>query len=193
MPIIDHFGILAPYYDRVIQLQSVAKLVELAGLPVEGALLDVGGGTGRVTEALRGLAIQRVVADLSTGMLRQAMAKDDLRVVCSHSEQLPFPEASFERIIMIDALHHVINASQTASELWRVLKPGGRIVIEEPDIRSFSVKLVALAEKLALMRSHFYAPPVIAGFFTSPQARTRQERQGYTAWIIVEKLTGKGI
>ena len=59
---------------------------------------------------------------------------------------------------MVDALHHVINHGQTAREMYRVLKPGGRIVIEEPDIRSFYVKLIAVAEKLLLMRSHFLSP-----------------------------------
>jgi ubiquinone/menaquinone biosynthesis C-methylase UbiE len=187
MPVIDHFNILAPYYDRVIQGQSVEKLIRLAGLPVEGALLDVGGGTGRVTEALRGLASHLVVADLSTGMLRQALAKGGLYPVCTHSEGLPFPEASFDCVLMVDALHHVFSAADTSMELWRVIKPGGRIVVEEPDIRRFSVKLVALAEKLALMRSHFIAPPLIAGLFTSPQAQASIETESYTAWVVIEK------
>ena len=59
---------------------------------------------------------------------------------------------------MVDALHHVIHQGQTAREMYRVLKPGGRIVIEEPDIRKFGVKLIAVAEKLLLMRSHFLSP-----------------------------------
>ena len=50
----------------------------------------------------------------------------------------------------------------TAKELWRVLKPGGRIVIEEPDIRTLPVKIMAIFEKLALMRSHFISPSEIS-------------------------------
>ena len=38
---------------------------------------------------------------------------------------------SFERVIMVDALHHVYNHARAAAELWRFVKPGGRIVIEE--------------------------------------------------------------
>ncbi len=56
---------------------------------------------------------------------------------------------------MVNALHHVCNQQETVNELWRTLQPGGRIVIEEPDVRTFAVKLFALGEKLALMRSHF--------------------------------------
>jgi demethylmenaquinone methyltransferase/2-methoxy-6-polyprenyl-1,4-benzoquinol methylase len=187
MPLIDHFGIIAPYYDRAIPFNRAEKLITIINLPVKGPLLDAGGGTGRVSKVFRGLAAPVVVADLSLEMLSQAKGADDLCVSCSHSERLPFPEEYFDRVIMIDAFHHVCNQRETAGELWRVLKPGGRIVIEEPDIRSFTVKLVALAEKLALMRSHFISPPMIGSMFNHRNAEIRMEYESYNAWIIVDK------
>ena len=73
-----------------------------------------------------------------------------------------------------------------------MLKPGGYLVIEEPDLRTFVVKLVALAEKLALMRSHFLAPLEIAALFDFPQAKVRIETEvdGFNAWVIVQKVGG---
>src|SRR3970040_1698460 len=130
----------------------------LAALPVSGALLDAGGGTGRVAQFMSGKANPIVVADLSCKMLSEARQKDGLRPVCSHTEKLPFPDETFARIIMVDALHHVCDQRGTVGELWRTLQPGGRLVIEEPDLRLFGVKLLAIAEKLALMRSHFLSP-----------------------------------
>jgi demethylmenaquinone methyltransferase/2-methoxy-6-polyprenyl-1,4-benzoquinol methylase len=59
-------------------------------------------------------------------------------------------------------------------------------VIEEPDLRTFAVKLIAVAEKLMLMRSHFLAPPQIAQLFPS-EAKVRIEAEDITAWVIVEK------
>jgi demethylmenaquinone methyltransferase/2-methoxy-6-polyprenyl-1,4-benzoquinol methylase len=184
---LDHFGFLAPYYDRLIRLPTAEKLIYLANLPIDGGLLDAGGGTGRVAQALRDQAGWLVVADLSLGMLQQASTKHGLCSVCSPTEQLPFPDASFERVIMVDALHHVIDHVATARELWRVLKAGGRILIEEPDIRTFSVKLVALAERLALMRSNFISPPKIASLFPYPEASLRVEQDRSNAWVIVDK------
>lgn len=187
MPLFDHFDLLAPIYDRVIHLRQPERIIEYAGLPVEGPLLDTGGGTGRITQALKGYACPLVVADLSVEMLSQAMKKDNLRTVCSLSEKLPFADHSFERVIMVDAMHHVCNHQQTADELWRVLKPGGRLVIEEPDIHQWSVKMVALAEKLALMRSHFLSIEKIGELFQYPEASHEIHREDFNAWVVVEK------
>jgi ubiquinone/menaquinone biosynthesis C-methylase UbiE len=191
MPLFDHFSWLAPFYDRFAKPKEDNRFVDYAGLPTAGRLLDVGGGTGRVAYSLLGKASQLIVVDLSFEMLRQAIAKPGLLPANAYSEGLPFPDGSFDCVIMVDALHHVVNQVQTAQELWRVLRPGGRIVIEEPDIRTFLVRLVALGEKLLLMRSHFLNPSQIADLFPSP-ARVRVETEAYTAWIIVERSTLNG-
>lgn len=188
MPLFDHFGFLAPFYDHVIHLRQPERIIEYAGLPVNGSLLDAGGGTGRITQALKGYANPLVVADLSVEMLSQTMKKGDLQSVCSLSEKLPFGDESFERVIMVDAMHHVIDQPATAAELWRVLKPGGRLVIEEPDIRNWQVKLVALGEKLALMRSHFLTVERISELFPQPEAQTRIYREDFNAWVVIEKV-----
>ena len=190
MPLFDHFDFLAPFYERFIKPQDPQEMWALMDLPVSGALLDAGGGTGRVAQFMVGKANPVVVLDLSRKMLTEARQKDGLCPVCSHTENLPFENESFERIIMVDALHHVCNQQNTADELWRVLQPGGCIIIEEPDVRAFSVKLLALAEKLALMRSHFLSPPQIAKLFDSKDAHVRVETGEFNAWIIVEKVYG---
>ena len=191
MPLFDHFSLLAPYYEHFIKLRDPHKLIRIAKLPIDGALLDAGGGTGRVTQSFKGLASSLVVVDLSSKMLVHASEKGGLDPVCSYTERLPFPNQYFERVVMVDALHHVCNQRKTIKEMWRVLKPGGRLVIEEPDIQHFSVKLVALAEKLALMRSLFLAPKEIEAHFVYPDANLRVEREGYNAWIIVDKLNSQ--
>jgi hypothetical protein len=86
---------------------------------------------------------------------------------------------------MVDALHHVIHYADSAREMFRVLKPDGLLVIEEPDIRTFGVKLIALAEKLLLMRSHFLMPDEIMRLFPRGEKSIRAEDG--TAWVIVKK------
>jgi len=186
MPIFDHFGFIAPYYDRVFKTGERDFLLNILNLPTAGTLLDAGGGTGRVSQLLLDQVYQVVIADLSFDMLVQARSKEGLHPACSHSEKLPFPDHYFDRVIMIDALHHVCDQKDTAQELWRVLKPGGRIVIEEPDVRTLGVKLLALAEKLLGMRSHFLTPPSISALFDG-SADIQITVKGPISWVIINK------
>jgi ubiquinone/menaquinone biosynthesis C-methylase UbiE len=186
---LDHFDLVAPYYDQVIAPANLGPLVDLLALPPDGRLLDVGGGTGRVTGGLAGQVGQLVLADASLSMLRQAAAKDGLQPANALAEQLPFPAGHFDRILMVDALHHVADQRRTAGELMRVLAPGGRIVIEEPNLAHTSVKLVALAEKLILMRSHFLHPRRIQAIFEAlgGRATIHSVPDDRNAWILVVK------
>lgn len=192
MPIIDHFGLLAPLYEIFISPKDPEELSTLADLPTSGALLDAGGGTGRVAQFILEKAGHVVVVDLSCKMLAEASQKEGLQPVCSPTEALPFPDNSFQRIIMVDALHHVFDHQMTINELWRLLAPGGIIVIEEPDISAFSVKLIAIAEKLALMRSHFLPPSQIAALFDFPDACLKIQKNESTAYIIAKKQIPTG-
>ena len=181
----DHFGFIAPLFSRV-GYSSVETLLEKAALPTPGRVLDAGGGTGRVASAIRDHAGEVVIADPSLGMLRQA-DRTQLALACSNSELLPFPDESFERVIMVDALHHVFDQDHTAHEMYRVLKPGGRVVIEEPDIRTFGVKLIAVAEKMLLMRSHFLSPEQIVGLFSFDSSKVSIHALEGNAWVVIEK------
>ena len=65
-------------------------------------------------------------------------------------------------------------------------------MIEEPNIRSFGVKLIALFEKAALMRSHFLSPMQIADLFRMHDAHVQIEGEGSSsAWIVVVKESRK--
>lgn len=190
MPHFNHFDFIAPVYDQVISPPDPERLLKLAGLPISGRLLDVGGGTGRISYALRKWVTGIVVADSSFGMLEQAKKKSGLSIVCVNAEELSFPSESFERVIMVDALHHVRDYRATAEELWRLVRPGGRIIIEEPDIRSMSTKFMAVAEKIMLMRSHFVSPPAMEGLFRYANASVHIEKERSTCWIMIDKLRG---
>jgi ubiquinone/menaquinone biosynthesis C-methylase UbiE len=185
MPI-DHFGLIAGFYDRLGQFRVTEPLLGALSLSSKSLLLDVGGGTGRVAVALRDHVREVFVVDVSDGMLRRANAKG-LVTVCAPVESLPFPSGTIDRIIMIDALHHIKDQQQSADELWRVLAPGGRILIIEPDIRRFFVKLIAIGEKLLLMRSHFLNSEEIRSLFLDPKGRVDWFFNEINVYLVVEK------
>jgi ubiquinone/menaquinone biosynthesis C-methylase UbiE len=185
---IDHFNILAPLYDRLISQPDTEYLKTVLDLPVAGRLLDVGGGTGRVTGQLSAFVDDLVLTDASVGMLEQAAKKDKLKLFQAQAERLPFSNDSFERVLVVDALHHFNDQREAIIDLLRVLKPGGRLVIEEPDLNYYSVKLIAVFEKLALMRSHFYTPIEIKAMIDGQGLNARIESgDNFNAWVIVDK------
>lgn len=185
---LDHFGLLAPIYEKVIPPPDVGRLREVLNLPTAGRLLDAGGGTGRVTSQLRSQVGELVLTDVSAGMLQQARQKSRIDISQAHAERLPFPDECFDRVLVVDALHHFCDQKLAIADLLRVLKPGGRLVIEEPDLNRLSVKMIAVAEKIALMRSRFYYPDEISAIIANHGHTALIESDDQVSvWVVVDK------
>lgn len=184
----DHFGTVAPFYDFFLGRSFPQHLANLLKLPTRGLLLDAGGGTGRVAFHFKPFAAKVVISDLSFPMLLQTQKKGGLFPVQAHAERIPFADETFDRIIVVDALHHFCDQKQAVRELIRVLKPGGRMVIEEPDINLFSVKVVALAEKLFKMQSRFLSASEICRMISENALNPRTEKtKNFRTWIVADK------
>jgi demethylmenaquinone methyltransferase/2-methoxy-6-polyprenyl-1,4-benzoquinol methylase len=100
----------------------------LAGAPGR-RLADIGGGTGNYALALKREGWEPVVVDRSAEMLAQATAKG-LETVESDAQRLPFEDERFDAVTMISMLHHVEDRRAALAEARRILRPGGRLVLE---------------------------------------------------------------
>jgi len=186
----EHFDIFAPIYDRIVRLPVSSRLIELLGLPIEGALLDVGGGTGRISARLKHMAARVVICDFSFPMLRQAQKKNGMFPVQARAEQLPFADSTFDRVVIVDALHHFFDQQAAVCDLLRVLKPGGRLVIEEPDRDRFIIKLLVIFEKMAFMRSRIHTMPQILQMLTKEGiAAWIEPGDSFGSWVVADKTS----
>jgi demethylmenaquinone methyltransferase/2-methoxy-6-polyprenyl-1,4-benzoquinol methylase len=185
----DHFDLVARYYDRVFRRADDDPLPGFVNASPGDVVLDVGGGTGRNAQSLANTGARVIVLDRSLGMLGQANAKGFLCVLADVC-RLPFPNDSFDRVVAVDAFHHFVAPSPGTAQpaavrqMIRVVRPGGRVVVEEPDIRRSGVKVVALAEKLLLMRSRFLTPEALTQLFaTAGASRILEHADHFNMWL----------
>lgn len=154
MPL-NHFDIISSFYDRWGRFEKSHPLYKLIDLPANGIILDIGGGTGRVASILTGSDRWVVVMDISSGMLRKARNKTGLLPLMADAAVIPLKTGSVDRVIIVDALHHIKRQRETIQEFCRLLKPAGVGVVVEPDVHSLFVKLIIIMEFLLMMGSHF--------------------------------------
>ncbi len=182
----DHFDWIAGIYARAGEFAEAGRVAGLLDLRKNDTLLDVGGGTGRVARCLSARVSRVFIADPSRKMVEYA-GKAGLVAACSGAEALPFPPESFEKIIMVDAFHHVHRQDVSLAEMWRVLRPGGKLLIIEPDIHFFVVKGIALVEKVLLMRSHIIPYETICTMLQELGAQVQVTRTNKTAMVLAQK------
>ncbi len=183
-----HFDFIAPWYDRIVRLAVSPRLADVLKLPGDGILLDAGGGTGRSSFHLCPLVGRLVLCDFSLPMLRQAQSKGGMDLTQARAEELPFRDGAFDRVLVVDALHHFFDRQAAIREFIRVLKPGGRLVIEEPDRRHWIIKALAVAEKMAIMRSRIHTVEDIVAMIAAAGLSAQIENGNrFTAWIIADK------
>lgn len=101
--------------------------------------LDVGCGPGGFTAVLAELAGSVVGVDVSEAWVETctrtfaARGFPHARAVLGSGATLPFPDASFEVVTLIDVLHHLDDPEATLREIARVLVPEGRLLVFEPN------------------------------------------------------------
>jgi len=102
----------------------------LPGRP-EGPLLDIGCGTGGTLE---GATRPAVGIDMSGEALRFCRSRGQRALARADAAALPFAESSFAGAVMLDVLYHqaVTNPGRVLREARRVLKPGGRLIVNVP-------------------------------------------------------------
>lgn len=133
------------YYARMRALENdgwwnaamrdaAALLLARTGLAPQGALLDIGCGSGQTMEWFRALYPQWSTTglDISFDGLRAARALGEEHVLAASALDLPVSSASVDTVITLDVLQHLPLRGgdvQALREMHRVLRPGGLVLI----------------------------------------------------------------
>ncbi|MBI4298061.1 MAG: methyltransferase domain-containing protein [Chloroflexi bacterium] len=145
------FGRRAAYYTTSAthaDPQVLARVVELAMSGTEGLAspkpswqaLDIATGTGHTAFALAPDVAHVLGLDLTPQMLTQAVALRQARSIANVDfclgdvHRLPFSAESFHLVTCRRAAHHFSDIGQALDEIRRVLRPGGRLVIDDRSV-----------------------------------------------------------
>ena len=122
-------------------------------LPEHKSILDIGCGEGIALEKLVRKFPGKVVAgvDLERENI-EICTRYGLTAVYSNLYELALPSGSFDVGIMIDVLEHLDRPEEGVKELYRVLSPGGRLIVVIPNDRNFFLSRLALG----MVKEAFY-------------------------------------
>ncbi len=115
--------------------------IDCSGVRKGHKVLDLAGGTGDFTakfSRLVGSSGEVILADINDSMLRVGREKlrnlgvvGNVNYVQANAEALPFPDNTFDCVIISFGLRNVTDKDKALRSMFRVLKPGGRLLVLE--------------------------------------------------------------
>ena len=132
------FKAVAPRYDLMNDLMSMGihrlwkkKMARLAGNIPGGLALDLACGTGDVGKLLAKSGGSVMLCDPSLEMMQNAKNCENILKIAAPAESLPFADNSFDLITIAFGIRNVTSLNAALAEIFRVLKPGGRLICLE--------------------------------------------------------------
>ena len=142
------FSSVASKYDIMNDVMSMGShrlfkrfTVELSGVRKGHRVLDLAGGTGDLTKLFSKIVADTgtvFLTDINDAMLRVGRDRlidegivGNVEYIQANGEQLPFPDNFFNCITIGYGIRNFTNKDKALVELYRVLKPGGRLLILE--------------------------------------------------------------
>ena len=134
------------YLDSFENNKLIEKLGDISGKKI----LDAGAGTGRATIRLASLGADVTALDASGEMLKvlKNKTKKNIETVVGDAENMPFASETFDIVVAVFLIVHFNNPKYFFEEVYRVLKPGGILLVSNinqrkpPEVETNSGKIV---------------------------------------------------
>lgn len=135
----DVLNVLIPYQELK---NEIIKNLEIKN---GEKILDLGSGTGNIAVEIKKLGAEVVGIDFSVEGVKRHKEKDpDAEVLVGDiSQELPFQDSAFDKVYSNNGIYTIDPSKRSAifDEVYRVLKPGGRIVVSNitKDFKPFGI------------------------------------------------------
>ena len=123
------------FNKSVLKQQKYKQVTIFLGPTKRLHCLDIGGDNGVISYMLRRNGGRWVSADLDVASVEAIKHLVQTEVYQIDGNRTPFRSNEFDRIAIVDFLEHIPNDEQFIEELYRILKPGGMLVINVPNIK----------------------------------------------------------
>ena len=166
--------------------------IRILNVPKGSLFLDVGCGscTHSIRLAKRGfyihaIDISNIILETAKRQIRAFDLQEKIKLQRANLLSLPFEDQTFDYILCWGVLMHIPDIEKAISELGRVLKKGGKIIISEANMNSFqsiilrTLKLILRKEKANVIKS-----PAGIEYWTQNMSNKLLTRQANIQWLL---------
>jgi SAM-dependent methyltransferase len=123
----------------VLKQAKYRRVLELMDDPAGKTNLDIGADNGVISYLLRQLGGEWYSADLDPSAVASIRSLVQENVCQLDGRTAPFPDRSFDQVIVVDLLEHLPDDRGFIGELARILKPGGTLMVNVPHLKPRSL------------------------------------------------------
>jgi SAM-dependent methyltransferase len=110
-------------------------------IPEGGTIVEVGASSGEFLYLLKGRGYQVVGVELSSSAVAAGKARYDIDLYKGTLHDAPIEKESVDAVVLYHVLEHIPDPASFLADAFRVLEPGGRIIIEVPDPVSIDAQI----------------------------------------------------
>lgn len=157
-------------------------------------ILDIGAGEGIFANFLKDnhKSIRSIEAlEISENAIKRGKEKNPwLKYTQGSADaKLPYKEEQFDTIIMTDVIEHLLDVDMTLSECYRILEPGGKLILITPDFNLLKKMIISIF----FWEKFFYPDNPHVRFFTRKSMKNIMKKHNFKEVFYKWGLTWYGL